>query len=131
MIILAGLQSIPSELHEAAKVDGASAFRRLIHVTVPWLRQTLFVITVINIIYGLLQFDVIYAMTNGGPGQDTMLLSMQLYRQLFVFSNIGAGSAIAVIMTIVAVLVGGVFALTMVRSEEDGKRLGGAASECS
>ena len=125
LVLLAGLQSLPTELHEAAKVDGAGAFRRLLHITLPWLKPTLFVITVINIIYGMLQFDVVYAMTNGGPGQATMLLSMQLYRELFVFTDIGAGSAVAIVMTAVAVLVGSLFAKTMAGSEDGGHRFGG------
>lgn len=67
------------------------------------------VVLVTNVIFGFLQFDVIYAMTQGGPGNSTTLLSILLYRQIFQFSNVGIGSAIAVVLGLVAFTVGLVF----------------------
>ena len=71
----------------------------------------LITVTVFNVIYAFLQFDVVFAMTQGGPGDTTQVLSILIYRQLFVNTNIGLGSALAVILGVVA-LIGG---LTIVR----------------
>jgi multiple sugar transport system permease protein len=69
------------------------------------------------VIYGFLQFDVVYAITQGGPGNATNLLSILLYRQIFQFSNVGAGSAIAVILGLVAFVVGLIFVKFLYRTE--------------
>ena len=66
--------------------------------------------TVLNVIYGLMQFDVIFIMTQGGPGSSTTLLSYLIYRQFFIFTNFGVGSALAVSLAIIA-LIGGLIAV--------------------
>jgi multiple sugar transport system permease protein len=106
ILLLAGLQTLPSELYEAAELDGANWWQRLQNVTIPWLRPVLVTVTVLNIIYAFLQFDVIFAMTQGGPGDATQVLSILIYRQLFVVTQIGLGSALAVVLG-VAALIGG------------------------
>ena len=117
LLFLAALQTIPPDLPEAATVDGASTWQRFRYVTVPWMRPVLMVVLVTNVIYGFLQFDVIYAITQGGPGNSTTLLSILLYRQIFQFSNVGIGSAIAVVLGLVAFGVGLVFVKFLYRSE--------------
>jgi len=117
LLFLAALQTIPPDLPEAATVDGASTWQRFRYVTVPWMRPVLMVVLVTNVIFGFLQFDVIYAMTQGGPGNATTLLSILLYRQIFQFSNVGIGSAIAVILGLVAFGVGLIFVKFLYRSE--------------
>ena len=87
------------------------------HVTLPWMRPVLLVVMVTNVIFGFLQFDVIYAITHAGPGNSTQLLSMLLYRQIFQFSNVGVGSSIAVILVLVAFGVGLVFVKFLYRQE--------------
>lgn len=106
ILLLAGLQTLPGELYEAAELDGANWWQRLRNVTIPWLRPVLVTVTVLNIIYAFLQFDVIFAMTQGGPGDATQVLSVLIYRQLFVVTQIGLGSALAVVLG-VAALIGG------------------------
>lgn len=106
ILLLAGLQSLPEELHEAAQLDGANWWQRFTNITLPWLKPVLITVTVFNVIYAFLQFDVVFAMTQGGPGDTTQVLSVLIYRQLFVNTNIGLGSALAVILGVVA-LVGG------------------------
>ncbi|MBN9308545.1 sugar ABC transporter permease [Devosia sp.] len=106
ILLLAGLQTLPEELHEAAQLDGANWWQRLTNITLPWLRPVLITVTVFNVIYAFLQFDVVFAMTQGGPGDTTQVMSILIYRQLFVNTNIGLGSALAVILGVVA-LVGG------------------------
>ena len=106
ILLLAGLQSLPHELSEAAELDGANWWQRLRNVTLPWLQPVLVTVTVLNVIYAFLQFDVIFAMTQGGPGDATQVLSILIYRQLFVVTQIGLGSALAVVLG-VAALIGG------------------------
>jgi ABC-type sugar transport system permease subunit len=117
LLFLAALQTIPPDLPEAATVDGASTWQRFRYVTLPWMRPVLLVVMVTNVIFGFLQFDVIYAITQGGPGNSTQLLSMLLYRQIFQFSNVGVGSSIAVILGLVAFGVGLVFVKFLYRQE--------------
>ena len=106
ILLLAGLQTLPEELHEAAQLDGANWWQRLSNITLPWLKPVLITVTVFNVIYAFLQFDVIFAMTQGGPGDTTQVLSVLIYRQLFVNTSIGLGSALAVVLGLVA-LIGG------------------------
>jgi multiple sugar transport system permease protein len=110
LLLLAGLQTLPRDISDAASVDGAGIFQRFRHITLPWLRPALTVVTVLNVIYGLMQFDVIFAMTQGGPGSSTTLLSYLIYRQFFIFTNFGVGSALAVALAIIA-LIGGLIAV--------------------
>jgi len=112
ILLLAGLQSLPGELYEAADLDGANWWQKLRNVTIPWLRPVLVTVTVLNIIYAFLQFDVIFAMTQGGPGDATQVLSILIYRQLFVVTQIGLGSALAVVLGVVA-LVGGLMTVNI------------------
>jgi multiple sugar transport system permease protein len=125
LLLLAALQVIPGDLTEAAIIDGANAFQRFRYISLPWLRQVLVIVIITNVVSGFLQFDVIYALTEGGPGDATKLLSMVLYQQLFQFSNIGVGSAIAVVMGLVAFGIGLAFVVFLYR--EESAYAGGAA----
>lgn len=106
ILFLAALQTLPRELIDASRVDGAGVWRRFWNIKLPWLRPALAIVTVLNIIYGLMQFDVIFAMTQGGPGSLTTILSFLIYRQMFIFTNYGVGSAIAVFLALLALLAG-------------------------
>ena len=79
ILFLAGLQTIPPELYEAAKVDGASAWGRFVHITWPGLRPTTFFVTVMLAISSFKVFDLIQVMTNGGPGTSTYVISFFIY----------------------------------------------------
>lgn len=117
ILFLAGLQTLPDELSEAAQLDGATWWERFSNITIPWLRPVLITVTVLNVIYAFLQFDVIFAMTQGGPGDATQVLSILIYRQLFVVTQIGLGSALAVVLGIVA-LIGGFVTVKLLYREE-------------
>jgi ABC-type sugar transport system permease subunit len=117
LLFLAALQTIPPDLPEAALVDGANVWQRFRFITLPWMRPVLMVVLVTNVIFGFLQFDVIYAITQGGPGDSTNLLSMLLYKEIFQFSNVGVGSAVAVILGLVAFGVGLIFVKFLYRQE--------------
>lgn len=117
LLFLAALQTIPHELPEAATVDGASRWQRFRYITMPWLMPVMVVVLVTNTIFGFLQFDVIFIMTQGGPGNATELLSMYLYKVLFNFAEYGAGSAVAVILGLIAFGIGMVFVRFLYRAD--------------
>nr|BFE56312.1 sugar ABC transporter permease [Dactylosporangium thailandense] len=116
LLLLAGLQTIPREVPEAAMVDGTNAWQRLRHLTLPWLRPVIVVVVIINTIFGFMQFDTIWALTQGGPGDATSVLSIYLYQQLFVYTNTGLGSATAVVLGGIALVLGFVFVKLLYRS---------------
>lgn len=95
VIYLAGLQGIPSELYDAAAVDGASGLARFRHVTLPMLTPVLFFQLVIGIIHGLQTFTQPAILTDGGPHDSTLFLLLYLYQNAFRFLKMGYGSAIA------------------------------------
>jgi multiple sugar transport system permease protein/alpha-1,4-digalacturonate transport system permease protein len=98
LLYLAGLQTIPTQLYEAATVDGASAWQRFRHITVPGLRPTTFLVTVLLTIGSFKVFDLILLLTGGGPGYSTLVLSQYIYQQGFEQNNFGYASAISVVL---------------------------------
>ncbi len=94
----AGLQKIPQELYEAAKVDGASASQLLRYVIIPQLRPMLFINLVLITIYTSNSFDMIIALTGGGPARSTEVIALNVYNTIFKFLDLGTGAAIAVIL---------------------------------
>lgn len=105
ILFLAGLQTVPRELYEAARVDGAGAWQRFTSVTLPCLRPTMFFVTVMLTINSLKIFDLILVMTNGGPGQSTMVISQFIYRKGFVENQFGYSSAAAVALFLLCIVV--------------------------
>jgi len=81
VIYLAGLQAIPSTYYDAAAIDGAGYFQRLWNVTLPLLMPSIVVVVVLNILYGLRVFDIIYVLTNGGPGNLTEVINTVVFEQ--------------------------------------------------
>ncbi|MFE6735184.1 carbohydrate ABC transporter permease [Microbacterium sp. NPDC057650] len=105
ILFLAGLQTVPRELHEAARMDGANTWQRFTNVTLPSLRPTMFFVTVMLTINSLKIFDLILVMTNGGPGQATLVLSQFIYRKGFGENQFGYASAAAVALFFICILV--------------------------
>ncbi len=105
ILFLAGLQTVPRELHEAARVDGASVWQRFVNVTLPCLRPTMFFVTVMLTINSFKIFDLILVMTDGGPGQATLVMSQFIYRKGFEESQFGYASAAAVALFFMCILV--------------------------
>jgi len=103
LLFLAGLQTIPSELYEAARVDGASPWQRFLNVTVPCLRPTTFFVTVMLTIGSFKVFDLILVMTNGGPGQSTLVLSQYIYTKGFVENKLGYASAVSIVLFLICI----------------------------
>ena len=98
VLYLAGLQSIPEELYDAAKVDGANGFQRLIHVTIPLLAPTTFYLLITSIIGSFQNFAHIYIMTGGGPLRRTTVIGYYLYEKGFRQFEMGYASAIAYVL---------------------------------
>jgi multiple sugar transport system permease protein len=98
IILLAGLQGISADLYEAAKLDGANAFQSFVHVTLPMLSPSIFFCLVTQMISSFKVFDIIIAMTQGGPGRSTNVLAYFVYNKSFVDSRYGYASAAAFVM---------------------------------
>ncbi|MGO1257682.1 MAG: carbohydrate ABC transporter permease [Brachybacterium sp.] len=101
VLFLAGLQGVPSELVDAAKVDGASAWQRFLAVTVPALRPTTVVVVILTIINSLKVFDLVVGMTGGGPAQSTQVLALWSYTQSFTNHQFGMGGAVATVLLLI------------------------------
>ena len=105
VILLAGLQAIPDEYYEAAEIDGANALSKLMHITIPLLMPAITVTTVLNILHALKVFDIVYVLTNGGPGHTTEVVYTSIFRE-FSRGRFGVGTAISSIMFVVMVFIG-------------------------
>lgn len=101
LIYLAGLQSIPSDLLEAAAIDGASTRQRFFAITLPLLRPTTFLLLILNVIYSFEAFDLVYVMTNGGPGYATTVLTIYIYNTAFQTLSFGYASAIGILFMLI------------------------------
>jgi multiple sugar transport system permease protein len=95
--VLAGLQSIPSQLYEAARVDGAGVLKQFWHITLPGLRSVLIVVILLRGIWMFNKFDVIWLLTKGGPLNETETLPTLAYRKAFLEFDLGGGAAVATV----------------------------------
>ncbi len=103
LMILAGLQGISADLYEAAAIDGATGIQRLFYVTIPSLKNTIFVTTMLRIIWVANSVDVIFNMTNGGPAYATQTLSVYVYKKASAL-DMGYASAMAIMLMLVLLL---------------------------
>lgn len=105
IIFLAGLQTMPQETFDSAKVDGANSFQAFLHITIPLLRET-FIIVFATTLFGAMRiFDIIYAMTGGGPAHNTQVLASWMYYVGFNLHDVGSGSAISIILLMLVMIV--------------------------
>lgn len=104
LLFTIGLQSIPKEPLEAARIDGAGSFRLFTSITWPMLAPLTTVVVGLSIVGSLKTFDIVMGMTKGGPGRQSETLAVTMYRDAFVNSNYGSGSAIAVFLMIVTLV---------------------------
>lgn len=109
IMLLAGLQTIPTEQFEAAAVDGASAWRRFVHIILPNLRFVILVATLLEGIWTFKHFDVVQVMTGGGPGRATEVLSVLIYKTSFQFFHFGPAAAMGVLMAVVLIGISAVY----------------------
>lgn len=105
VLFIAGVQHIPEDLYDAAKIDGAGEYRQFWHVTLPGLRNELTIVLLANFITSIRVFDLVFVTTRGGPGNQTMVINFLLYRNAFAYSRTGYAASIAVVMTAVVFVV--------------------------
>lgn len=109
IIFLAGLQAIPDSLYEAAEIDGATGFKKMLYITIPMLTPTIFFVCIMSTISSFQVFDLIYLMTGGGPENSTMVIVYWLFKNAFEFFKIGYASSIAYVLFII------ILALTLIQ----------------
>jgi len=102
LMLLAGLQTIPRSLYEAAEVDGATKWQQFVEITLPMLRPAIFVALIFRTITAIQTFDIPYAMTGGGPGDSTETLAMYIHKTTLDFLDFGYGSALAALMFVLS-----------------------------
>ena len=104
LMILAGLQTIPKDLYEASDIDGANFFGRLLHITLPQLKNIILTITILELIWNFRAFDLVFLMTGGGPMNATENLSTFIYNHAFRRLDFGYASSAAISMLFVMIL---------------------------
>lgn len=105
LLLLIGLQAIPRDLYEAATIDGASAWQRLIRVTLPLMRRTFALALVLSVTGSLLAFDQFYILTHGGPQSSTVTAVYWIYNTSFSSFRLGYGAALSLVLLLILVLV--------------------------
>jgi len=98
ILFLAALQAVPKELFDASEVDGANTFQRFRLITLPWLRPAFLVVVILLTVNAFIQYDLIYMLTQGGPGFDTTIMSWQIYTVSFRKFQYTVGMAFAWIL---------------------------------
>ena len=112
MVLLASLASLPEDIYEAAKLDRAGAWQRFVRITLPLLRPAIVMVIIMRTMVALTAFAAILTVTGGGPGTATEILNLYAYRKSFTELSIGYGSALAVALLIVTILISaGLFAM--------------------
>jgi multiple sugar transport system permease protein len=119
LLFLAGLESMPQDIYEAANIDGASAWQELRHITLPMMLPTILVTFVFRLVLAFKVFDEVYLLTGGGPGTATEVISFTLYQRFFTEDRVGHGAAMSILVIfLVSLLL--VLALSARRRSEAG-----------
>ena len=117
--LLAGLQSMPEEIYEAARIDGAAEWQLLRHITLPLLRPVLAVVTLLTTIWTFNNFLYVWLTTRGGPGESTQVLATQMYTEAFVNYKLGYGASIGIFMSIIMLVFSILYVNTTFKSSRD------------
>ncbi len=125
LIVLGGLSAIPSEPYESARIDGANAWQMFRYITLPLITPFIFVASMIRMIDAVKSFDIIFAITQGGPGSASETINLYLYSVAFVYYDIGYGSAIAVVFFVLIVVLAAI--MLYMRQRLHWNQTGGAA----
>ena len=118
VILIAGLLAIPREYYEASSIDGASAWKNFRHITLPLLTPVLAVVTVLNLLYGLKVFDIVFVLTNGGPGRATQTVYTMVFED-FSKGRWGLATALSSLLLLVMLALAYFVIRVMQRGEED------------
>lgn len=106
IVFLAGMQGVPLDLYEAAKMDGANGLQRFFRITLPLVMPLVITMGLFRIVWSLSGFDLVYGLTSGGPGVATSVLALQVFREGILFFKFGFASAISVVLLIFVGIVG-------------------------
>ena len=117
LMLLAGLQGIPGELYDAADVDGANGFQKLFKITIPMLKNTIFITTLLRIIWVANSVDVIFNMTEGGPAYSTQTLSVYVFNKGNSL-NLGYAATMSIMLTLVLLLVAILYLKNIFKNQE-------------
>jgi ABC-type sugar transport system permease subunit len=117
IVLLAGLQVIPSDIYEAARIDGANAWQQFVRLTLPLLKPALMVALIFRTLQSFFIFDVVYIMTGGGPGTSTNVLAYLNYKAFFALFDYGYGGAVSVALVLVALVIASIY-VRLFRTEE-------------
>ncbi|MFV9425351.1 carbohydrate ABC transporter permease [Microbacterium sp. S1037] len=115
LIYLAALTGVSTELYEAAELDGASVWKRIVHITLPQMRGVILVLLLLQIIGAIQVFTEPYVMTDGGPANATVTILLMIYRYAFLFGNYGVATALSLLLAVVLIIVSAVY-LRLTRS---------------
>lgn len=105
IFLLAAMQAIPNELYDAAAIDGAGVFRRFWSITLPGIRPMLVIVTLYEVLMAFTNFDIVYALTQGGPGTATTMVTYFTWVESFKKLSFGTGSALAVLIALASLVV--------------------------
>ena len=105
LLFLAGLQAVPSELYDAALVDGATPAQKFFYVTLPMIKETFVIVIATLVINAVHVYDIVQGLTNGGPNNATQVLSTYMYTQTFRYNNLGYGAAISIVMVLMMMVI--------------------------
>jgi multiple sugar transport system permease protein len=125
LIVLGGLAAIPTEPYESAQIDGANFWQMFRYITLPLITPFLFIAAMIRMIDAVKSFDIIFAITQGGPGSASETINLYLYSVAFIYYDLGYGSAIAVVFFVLIVALAG--ALLHLRQRTHWNEIGGGA----
>jgi len=118
IVLLVGLQSVPAELYEAARMDGARTWQRLRYITLPYLRPTLGLLLILSITGSLLAFDQFQVLTRGGPDNGTVTLVLAIYNTAFRQFSLGQAAALSIVLLLALVLINGIQFLVLRRKDD-------------
>jgi multiple sugar transport system permease protein len=109
ILMTAGLTAVPSEIYEAARIDGATPREIFLHITLPLIMPTIFLYMLVSTVTTISIFGFIYALTRGGPGNATEIIGIYIYNQSFTAFQLGYGSAVAVVTLFISIAIGLVY----------------------
>jgi len=117
LLMVAGLLAISDSLYEAARIDGASAWQRTRHITIPLLRPVILTAAMLSFIYTFKTFDTIYIMTRGGPASATKVLPIFAYERAFQYFRFGEGAVATTLLLVIPLAIAVVYYLSMRREQ--------------
>ncbi|MPM70648.1 Lactose transport system permease protein LacF [bioreactor metagenome] len=104
LMYLAALKNVSQDLYDASEVDGANIIQRFLHITIPTIKPIIMITTIIQTMWALKSFDLIWVLTEGGPLNSTLTLAVLAYRESFIYMRLGTGAAMAYLLTFLSIL---------------------------